>query len=77
MNAILRTFWAKTDAHFLMQDAENDPERTHQMIMLRKLCLPMMCFLLHTVLHSTGQYQEDLRLADLIATERHKLYRVS
>uniref|UniRef100_A0A8D2ITF9 Nuclear pore complex protein n=1 Tax=Varanus komodoensis TaxID=61221 RepID=A0A8D2ITF9_VARKO len=58
------------------EDAEDDPERTHQMIMLRKLCLPMMCFLLHTVLHSTGQYQEDLRLADLIASDRHKLYMV-
>lgn len=47
------------------------------MILLRKLCLPMMCFLLHTVLHSTGQYQECLRLADMVASERHKLYSVS
>ncbi|XP_067420161.1 nuclear pore complex protein Nup107 isoform X1 [Emydura macquarii macquarii] len=56
------------------EDAEDDPERTHQMILLRKLCLPMMCFLLHTVLHSTRQYQECLRLADMVASERHKLY---
>ncbi|RMC09979.1 hypothetical protein DUI87_12769 [Hirundo rustica rustica] len=58
------------------EDAEDDPERTHQMILLRKLCLPMMCFLLHTVLHSTGQHQECLRLADMVASERHKLYTV-
>ncbi|XP_025930647.1 nuclear pore complex protein Nup107 isoform X3 [Apteryx rowi] len=58
------------------EDAEDDPERTHQMILLRKLCLPMMCFLLHTVLHSTGQYQECLRLADTVSSERHKLYMV-
>ncbi|XP_048356645.1 nuclear pore complex protein Nup107 [Sphaerodactylus townsendi] len=58
------------------EDAEDDPERTRQMIMLRKLCLPMICFLLHTVLYRTGQYQEDLKLADLIASERHKLYMV-
>uniref|UniRef100_A0A8C3KJG0 Nuclear pore complex protein n=1 Tax=Calidris pygmaea TaxID=425635 RepID=A0A8C3KJG0_9CHAR len=58
------------------EDVEDDPERTHQMILLRKLCLPMMCFLLHTVLHSTGQYQECLRLADMVASERHKLYTV-
>ncbi|KAM6301933.1 nuclear pore complex protein Nup107 isoform 2-T2 [Podargus strigoides] len=58
------------------EDAEDDPERTHQMILLRKLCLPVMCFLLHTVLHSTGQYQECLRLADMVASERHKLYTV-
>uniref|UniRef100_A0A8C0HF06 Nuclear pore complex protein n=1 Tax=Chelonoidis abingdonii TaxID=106734 RepID=A0A8C0HF06_CHEAB len=56
------------------EDAEDDPERTHQMILLRKLCLPMICFLLHTVLHSTRQYQECLRLADVVASERHKLY---
>ncbi|OXB72966.1 UNVERIFIED_CONTAM: hypothetical protein H355_006506 [Colinus virginianus] len=56
------------------EDAEEDPERTHQMLLLRKLCLPTMCFLLHTVLHSTGQYQECLRLADMVASERHKLY---
>ncbi|XP_059582059.1 nuclear pore complex protein Nup107 isoform X2 [Alligator mississippiensis] len=58
------------------EDAVDDPERTHQMILLRKLCLPMMCFLLHTVLHSTGQYQECLRLSDTVASERHKLYMV-
>ncbi|XP_074869384.1 nuclear pore complex protein Nup107 isoform X2 [Carettochelys insculpta] len=58
------------------EDAEHDPERTHQMILLRQLCLPMICFLLHTVLHSTRQYQECLRLADVVASERHKLYMV-
>uniref|UniRef100_A0A8C6N0I4 Nuclear pore complex protein n=1 Tax=Mus spicilegus TaxID=10103 RepID=A0A8C6N0I4_MUSSI len=58
------------------EDAEDDPERTHQMVLLRKLCLPMLCFLLHTILHSTGQYQECLQLADMVSSERHKLYLV-
>ncbi|XP_012874060.1 PREDICTED: nuclear pore complex protein Nup107 [Dipodomys ordii] len=58
------------------EDAEEDHERTHQMVLLRKLCLPMMCFLLHTILHSTGQYQECLQLADMVSSERHKLYLV-
>ncbi|GAB1295600.1 Nuclear pore complex protein [Apodemus speciosus] len=58
------------------EDAEDDPERTHQMALLRKLCLPMLCFLLHTILHSTGQYQECLQLADMVSSERHKLYLV-
>ncbi|KAF3826027.1 hypothetical protein GH733_006141 [Mirounga leonina] len=58
------------------EDAEGDHERTHQMISLRKLCLPMLCFLLHTILHSTGQYQECLQLADMVSSERHKLYLV-
>ena len=47
------------------------------MVLLRKLCLPMLCFLLHTILHSTGQYQECLQLADMVSSERHKLYLVS
>ncbi|KAM4678200.1 nuclear pore complex protein Nup107 [Discoglossus pictus] len=56
------------------EDVEEDPERTHQMILLRSLCLPMMCFLLHTVLHNTKQYQDCLRLADVVSSERQKLY---
>uniref|UniRef100_A0A452RWZ9 Nuclear pore complex protein n=1 Tax=Ursus americanus TaxID=9643 RepID=A0A452RWZ9_URSAM len=58
------------------EDAEEDHERTRQMVSLRKLCLPMLCFLLHTILHSTGQYQECLQLADMVSSERHKLYLV-
>ncbi|KAM4036684.1 nuclear pore complex protein Nup107 [Anomaloglossus baeobatrachus] len=57
-------------------DADEDPERKHQMDLLRNLCLPMMCFLLHTVLHNTDQYQECLRLADVISSETQKLYKV-
>ncbi|XP_068937158.1 nuclear pore complex protein Nup107 isoform X1 [Petaurus breviceps papuanus] len=59
-----------------VEDAEEDHERAHQMVLLRRLCLPMLCFLLHTVLHSTGQYQECLQLADMVSSERHKLYTV-
>uniref|UniRef100_A0A4X2MD81 Nuclear pore complex protein n=1 Tax=Vombatus ursinus TaxID=29139 RepID=A0A4X2MD81_VOMUR len=58
------------------EDAEEDHERAHQMVLLRRLCLPMMCFLLHTILHSTGQYQECLQLADMVSSDRHKLYAV-
>ncbi|MBN3313563.1 NU107 protein, partial [Atractosteus spatula] len=58
------------------EDAEEDPERSHQMTLLRRLCLPMMCFLLQTVLHSTRLHQESLRLADIIASEQHRLYQV-
>ena len=58
------------------EDAEEDPERTHQMILLRKLCLPMLCFLLHTILHGTGWYQECLQLADMGSSECQKLYLV-
>ncbi|XP_053320436.1 nuclear pore complex protein Nup107 [Spea bombifrons] len=58
------------------EDAEDDPERAQQMLLLRSLCLPMMCFLLHTVLHNTSQYKECLRLADMVSSEHQKLYKV-
>nr|XP_055045739.1 nuclear pore complex protein Nup107 [Misgurnus anguillicaudatus] len=58
------------------EDAEEDSERTHQMALLRRLCLPMMLFLLLTVLQRTERHQECLRLADIIASDQHKLYEV-
>ncbi|XP_028663120.2 nuclear pore complex protein Nup107 [Erpetoichthys calabaricus] len=58
------------------ENAEEDQERSHQMTLLRRLCLPAMCFLLHSVLHSTKHHQECLRLADIVSSEQHKLYQV-
>uniref|UniRef100_A0A6Q2ZMI6 Nuclear pore complex protein n=1 Tax=Esox lucius TaxID=8010 RepID=A0A6Q2ZMI6_ESOLU len=58
------------------EDAEEDPERGHQMAMLRRLCLPMMTFLLLTVLQRTQRHQESLRMADIIASDQHRLYEV-
>ncbi|XP_056311527.1 nuclear pore complex protein Nup107 [Danio aesculapii] len=58
------------------EDAEEDSERSHQMTLLRRLCLPMMSFLLLTVLQRTERHQESLRLADIIASDQHKLYEV-
>lgn len=59
-----------------LQEAEEDSERTHQMALLRRLCLPMMSFLLLTVLQRTERHQESLRLADIIASDQHRLYEV-
>lgn len=61
----------------MIQNGEEDVERKHQLKLLRQLCLPAMCFLLHTVLHSTKQYQQCLKLADVISSEQHKIYQVS
>uniref|UniRef100_A0A8C5R1U3 Nuclear pore complex protein n=1 Tax=Leptobrachium leishanense TaxID=445787 RepID=A0A8C5R1U3_9ANUR len=58
------------------EDEDEEPERAPQMVSLRHLCLPGMCFLLHTILHKTKQYQECLRLADMVSSNRHKLYEV-
>ncbi|XP_056604579.1 nuclear pore complex protein Nup107 [Triplophysa dalaica] len=58
------------------EDADEDSERGHQMTLLRRLCLPMMSFILLTVLQRTERHQESLRLADIIASDQHKLYEV-
>ncbi|XP_065883036.1 nuclear pore complex protein Nup107-like isoform X2 [Dysidea avara] len=50
--------------------------RTHQMKLLRQLCLPRMCVLLHTVLHSVGRYKECMEIGDMVASTRYKLYEV-
>ena len=51
--------------------------RAEQMDSLRKLVLPGLTFLLHKVLHTSEQFQECLRLSDMITAEQHKLYKVS
>lgn len=53
-----------------------DTNREHQMALLRQLVLPGLCFLLHKILHSSGQYEECLKIADLVASEQHGLYKV-
>ncbi|XP_031573493.1 nuclear pore complex protein Nup107-like [Actinia tenebrosa] len=57
-------------------DGESDATRSQQLELLRQLCLPLICFLLHTVHHSTGQYKQCLQLADIIASEQYELYKV-
>ena len=59
------------------QDGAPDNMRTHQMELLRQLCLPTLCNLLHKLLHTTERYKECLQLADLVASEDHQLYKVN
>jgi len=61
----------------VLQESLEDEGRTHQLDLLRQLCLPTMCLLLHTVLHQTGRYADCMVLADTIASEQHQLYTVS
>jgi nuclear pore complex protein Nup107 len=59
------------------QDASSmDQLRAHQLMMLRQICLPSLCFILHKVLHTTRQYKQCMQLADHIASEQHQLYKV-
>lgn len=58
------------------QDSEQDSERSHQMAVLRSLCLPRLSFLLLSVLQNSSRHQEALRLADIISSDQHCLYQV-
>lgn len=60
-----------------IQDSEQDSERSHQMAVLRSLCLPRLIFLLLSVLQSSCRHQEALRLADIVSSDQHRLYQVT
>lgn len=59
------------------QDSEQDSERSHQMAVLRSLCLPRLIFLLLSVLQNSSRHQEALRLADIVSSDQHRLYQVT
>ena len=51
-----------------------EPEDDVELAYLRKLCIPELIFLLHTLLNSTQKYGEAVALADIVASEVHGLY---
>ena len=57
------------------RDVEAAP-RLHQMARLREQYLPALSVLLHSIFHSTKRYHDCLHLADVIAAEKHCLYKV-
>ncbi|XP_064456145.1 nuclear pore complex protein Nup107-like [Ornithodoros turicata] len=57
-----------------VQAGGGDEGRQRQMSALRKLCIPSLTFLLHEALHASGMLRECMAIADVIASERHKLY---
>lgn len=61
-----------TDGSITADDDQGN--REDQLSALRRLCLPMVSTLLVTVFTATGRHSECLRLADLIASEQHRLY---
>ena len=52
----------------------SDQERQSELVSLRRLLLPRTVTLLHSLLHSTGQHQQCVALADTVADEGHALY---
>lgn len=57
-------------------DAGVDVLRQEQLEGLRRLVLPGLLFLLHTVLHTSKQFMECLKLADYVMSDQYKLYEV-
>ena len=52
----------------------SDQEREAELVSLRRLLVPRTVTLLHSLLHSTGQHQQCVALADTVADEGHALY---
>lgn len=50
--------------------------RFDQLVGLRKLVIPQLILLLHSVLHSSGDYKGAVSLADEIASENWQLYQM-
>jgi len=53
---------------------ESEDQRQEELCSLRRLVLPRTVILLHSLLHSTGQYAKGVALADIVADERHALH---
>lgn len=53
---------------------EDEINRCQEMKNLRRQFIPQFTFILHTVLHTSGNYQECIKLADVIANEHRRLY---
>ena len=50
--------------------------RYHQIARLREQCLPGLAVLLHSIFHSTNRFHDCLHLADVIAADKHALFKV-
>jgi nuclear pore complex protein Nup107 len=52
-----------------------DDSILQQLKAIRQICLPEVCSLLHSVLHSSGLYKKCLRISDLVASEVKEMYK--
>ena len=58
------------------EEHTGDNLREEQLKGLRRLVLPGLTFLLHNVLHTSEQFTECLKLADIVTSEHYKLFQV-
>merc|ERR1719147_169586 len=50
------------------------PREKNQLIELRKLLVPRSVTLLHSLLHTTGQFAKSVALADLVSSDQYNIY---
>ncbi|XP_067007328.1 nuclear pore complex protein Nup107 [Anabrus simplex] len=65
-----------TDEEIPTPDEEENQRRRLQMENLRKLCIPQVVVLLVSLMQSMGEHDQCLQLADIVVSERYKLYKV-
>ena len=51
-----------------------EAERLGELSRLRAVLVPRTVTLLHSLLHTTGQYAKAVALADLVASDQHAIY---
>jgi len=66
--------WMLDFNNTLYTESEERDERRHQMRLIRRKCIPELCFMLYTILYSTSDYRSCLDLSMLIADEHYMLY---
>lgn len=54
---------------------EHVDDRTQKMNQLRRMYIPQLTLIAHTVLHSSSLLRESVQLADIVASEDHRLYK--
>ena len=51
-----------------------EAERQSQLSSLRRSLMPRTVTLLHSLLHTTGQFAKGVALADLVSSDQHTIY---
>lgn len=58
------------------RDDGSNERRSHQLVLLRQLCIPFLTFLLHSVLQQSKMHKECFQLAEVVQSKQFKLYEV-
>jgi nuclear pore complex protein Nup107 len=56
-------------------EAGTDEALSQQLQALRQTCIPEVCFLLHSVLHSSSLFKKCLQISDVITSEKYMIYK--